>query len=284
VSVVLGLLAGALAVVFLRAGAPDLLASPALERENYRGHRLATAAGILVVLAVLVVEAGRAVLGAAGVGDEPGLTVQRSLVLFAAFGFGLLGFVDDVLGDGSARGFRGHVGALRHGRITTGFLKLFGGAGVAVVLVATPGFATGRRLLVDAVLIALAANLGNLLDRAPGRTLKCTLVAYVPLALVLGTGPAGVAIAPVMGAACALLPDDLGERVMLGDTGANVVGAVLGLGVVLGRGETTRVTALVIVVVLTVLAEVVSFSRVIDRVRPLRALDRLGATPERRRT
>src|SRR5262249_28202149 len=140
---------------------------------------------------------------------------------------------------------------------------------------------SGRRLLVDAVLIALAANLGNLLDRAPGRTLKCSLVAYVPLALVLGSSPAGVAIAPAMGAAFALLPDDLGERVMLGDSGANVVGAVLGLGVVLGRGETTRVTALVIVVVLTILAEVVSFSKVIDRVRPLRAIDRLGTTPER---
>jgi UDP-N-acetylmuramyl pentapeptide phosphotransferase/UDP-N-acetylglucosamine-1-phosphate transferase len=281
-TVVLGLLAGALAVAFLRVGAPDLLASPVLARENYRGHRLATAAGILVVVAVLVVEAGRAVLGALGLGDEPGLTVDRSLVLFAVFGFGLLGFVDDVLGDGTARGFAGHVGALTRGRITTGFLKLFGGAGIAVVLVATPGFATGRRLLVDAVLIALAANLGNLLDRAPGRTLKCALVAYVPLALVLGTGPAGVAIAPAMGAAFALLPDDLAERVMLGDTGANVVGAVLGLGVVLGRGETTRVTALVIVVVLTVLAEVVSFSKIIDRVGPLRFLDRLGTTPERR--
>ena len=100
-------------------------------------------------------------------------------------------------------------GALAHGRITTGFLKLFGGAAVAVVLVATPGFASGRRLIVDAVLIALAANLGNLLDRAPGRTIKFGLVAYVPLALVLGTGAAGVAIAPAMGAAIALLPDDL---------------------------------------------------------------------------
>ena len=281
-TVVLGLLAGALAVVFLRIGAPDVLASPVLERENYRGHKLATAAGILIVVAVLVVEAARAVLGALGLGDQPGLTVDRSLVLFAVFGFGLLGFVDDVLGDGTARGFKGHVGALAHGQITTGFLKLFGGAGIAVVLVATPGFATGRRLLVDAVLIALAANLGNLLDRAPGRTLKCALVAYVPLALVLGTGPAGVAIAPAMGAAFALLPDDLAERVMLGDTGANIVGAVLGLGVVLGRGETTRVTALMIVVVLTVLAEVVSFSKIIDRVAPLRVLDRLGTLPERR--
>ena len=281
-TVVLGLLAGALAVLFLRVGAPDLLSSPVLERENYRGHRLATAAGIFIVVAVLVVEAGRAVLGAIGLGDDPGLTVDRSLVLFAVFAFGLLGFVDDVLGDDSARGFTGHVGALAQGRITTGFLKLFGGAGVAIVLVATPGFASGRRLIVDAVLIALAANLGNLLDRAPGRTLKCAAVAYVPLALLLGTGAAGVAIAPAMGAAFALLPDDLGERVMLGDTGANVVGAVLGLGVVLGRGETTRVTALVVLVVLTVVAEVSSFSRIIDRVPPLRWLDRLGTLPARR--
>ena len=59
-------------------------------------------------------------------------------------------------------------------------LKLVGGASVAVVLVATPGFKDGRSLIVDAMLIALAANLGNLLDRAPGRTIKFGLVAYVP--------------------------------------------------------------------------------------------------------
>ena len=283
-TVVLGLVAGALAVVFLRAGAPQILASPVLARENYRGHTLATAGGILIVLAVLVVEAGRAVLGALGVGDQPGLTTDRALVLLAVFGFGLLGLLDDLIGDGSARGFSGHVGALLHGRITTGFLKLFGGAGVAVVLVATPGFATGRRLLVAAVLIALAANLGNLLDRAPGRTLKCAAVAYVPLAIVLGGSAAGVAIAPAMGAAFALLPDDLSERLMLGDTGANVVGAVLGLGVVLGTGETTRLVALGVVAALTVLAEVSSFSRIIDATPPLRFLDRLGATAARRST
>lgn len=281
-TVVLGLVAGALAVVFLRAGAPQILAAPVLARENYRGHRLATAGGILIVLAVLVVEAGRAVLGALGVGDQPGLTTDRALVLLAVFGFGLLGLLDDLVGDGTARGFRGHVGALLQGRITTGFLKLFGGAGVAVVLVATPGFATGRRLLVDAVLIALAANLGNLLDRAPGRTLKCAAVAYVPLAIVLGGSAAGVAIAPAMGAAFALLPDDLSERLMLGDTGANVVGAVLGLGVVLGTGETTRLVALGAVAALTVLAEVSSFSRIIDATPPLRFLDRLGTTAARR--
>ena len=223
--VVLGLLAGALAVVFLRVGAPDLLASPTLERENYRGHRLPTAAGILIVIAVLVVEAGRAVLGGLGLGDEAGLTVDRSLVLFAVFAFGLLGFVDDVLGDGSAPrllGPRRRARARAHHDRLPEAVRRRGGRGRAgrdarVRERSSPPRRRGAHR-------ARPPTSGNLLDRAPGRTLKCGLVAYVPLALVLGAGAAGVAIAPAMGAAFALLPDDLAERVMLGDTGANIVG------------------------------------------------------------
>ena len=278
-TVVLALLVGAATARFLLFAGRDLLSVPGLARENYRGVSLPTAGGIVIVLAVLVVEAGRATVGALGFGDEPGLTQARSLVLFAAFGFGLLGLLDDLLGDGRDRGFRGHARALADGRLTTGLVKLVGGAAVAVVLVATPGFASGRRLLVDAVLIALAANLANLLDRAPGRTLKVSAVAYVPMAIALGGGTVGVALAPAMGAAFALLPDDLDERLMLGDTGANVVGAVLGLGVVLGFGSVTRTSVLAVLIVLNVAAELVSFSALIERVAPLRALDQLGRRP-----
>lgn len=281
-SVVVGIVVGAVTVLFLRVAGREMLEMHALARTNYRGHPLPTAGGILIVLAVLVIEAGRAVAGAAGVGEDPGLTLSRSLVLFAAFGFGFLGFVDDLLGAGDDRGFRGHVRALTEGRLTTGFLKLFGGAGVAVVLVATPGFASGRRLIIDAVLIALAANFANLLDLAPGRLIKASWVAYLPLAVVLGTDDVGIAVAPVMGAALGLFPDDLRERLMLGDTGANVIGATLGLGVVLGLGGEARTGVLVAMIVLNVLAEVLSFSRLIDRVGFLRAFDRLGQRPERR--
>jgi UDP-GlcNAc:undecaprenyl-phosphate/decaprenyl-phosphate GlcNAc-1-phosphate transferase len=273
---------GLVTVRFLRVVSGEMLASPALERSNYRGRIVPTAGGLFIVFAVLVIEGGRAVLGAVGVGAESGLTEARSAVLFAVFGFGFLGLVDDLTAVGSDRGFRGHLGALRRGRVTTGLLKLVGGAAVAIVLVATPGFKSGRTLLVDAMLIALAANLANLLDRAPGRTIKFGLIAYVPIAIVVGTEPIGIAIAPVLGAAFGLLGDDLRERLMLGDTGANVIGAVLGLAVVLGSRDSVRLTVMLVLLGANVAAELVSFSRVIDAVPPLRWFDRLGRSGVRR--
>jgi UDP-GlcNAc:undecaprenyl-phosphate/decaprenyl-phosphate GlcNAc-1-phosphate transferase len=280
VSVVLAFVVGLLAVRFLLLAGRDILASPTLERVNYRGRPLPTAAGLFAVLAVLAVEAGRATLGAFGVGAEPGTNAARPLVLFACLGFGLLGFVDDVLGTGEDRGFRGHLRALASGRVTTGLCKIVGGAAVAFVLASQDDFITGKRLLSDAILIALAANLGNLLDRAPGRVIKAGLVAWIPIAIAAGTGAVGVAIAPAMGAFAGLLGDDLRERLMIGDTGANVLGAVLGLACVLEIGRGARNVILVALVVLTIAAEFVSFSRVIDRVGPLRAFDVLGRRVE----
>jgi UDP-GlcNAc:undecaprenyl-phosphate GlcNAc-1-phosphate transferase len=93
---------------------------------------------------------------------------------------------------------------------------------------------------------------------------------------VAGTAPEGAALTPVVGAAVGLLPDDLGERLMLGDAGANALGAVLGVGAVLTLGPWSRVVLAVVLAALNLAAEMVSFSRVIDRVGPLRLLDRLG--------
>lgn len=274
-AVVVALLVGFLAVRVLMMTGRELLHAPPLERENYRGRTVFTAAGLFLVMAVLVVEAGRSGLGALGFGDAPGVNAARPLVLFAAFGFGLLGFVDDMLG-GEDRGFRGHISALFHGRLTSGMVKLLGGAAIALVLASAPGFVTWQRLFADAVLIALCANLANLFDRAPGRVTKVSLLAYVPLVIVMGAGPVGVAVAPLMGAAVGMLPEDLRERVMLGDTGANVLGGVLGLVVVLECSRTTRNGVFIALIVANVLSEFVSFSRVIQAVAPLRWLDQVG--------
>jgi UDP-N-acetylmuramyl pentapeptide phosphotransferase/UDP-N-acetylglucosamine-1-phosphate transferase len=274
--VLLAVAVGFVTVRYLAIAGHDMLRVPVLLRENYRRVLVATAGGIVIIAAVLTIESGRSVLGAFSLGDAPGSNPARPLVLFACFGFGLLGLIDDLLGDSSARGFAGHLGALVRGRLTTGALKIIGGAAVALVLAASPGFITGKRLVSDALLIALAANLANLLDRAPGRTIKCALLAYIPFAIVAGTGEVAMAVAPVIGAALGVLGDDVRERIMLGDTGANVLGGVLGLGVVLDVGRGSRNAILVVLVALNVAAELVSFSAVIDRFAPLRFLDRLG--------
>lgn len=268
---------GFLAVRYVVLAGRDLFATPALARLNYRHRTVFTAAGLAVVMAVLLVEAGRSGLGAIGLGDDPGVNAARPLVLYAVLGFGLLGFIDDMLG-GEDRGFRGHLRALAAGRLTSGMVKLVGGAALALVLAASRGFVTWQRLVADAVLIALAANLANLFDRAPGRVIKVSVLAYVPLAVVAGAGPVAMAVAPVMGAAIGLFPEDARERVMLGDTGANVLGGVLGLAVVLECSRTTRNGVLIALILLNLASEFVSFSRIIDRVPPLRHLDRMGRT------
>lgn len=273
--VILAWLVGFLAVRYVVLAGRDLFAAPALARVNYRGHTVYTAAGLALVIVVLAIEAGRSGLGAVGLGDEPGLNAARPLVLYAVLGFGLLGFIDDMLG-GEDRGFRGHLRAMAAGRLTSGMVKLVGGAALALVLAASRGFVTWQRLVADAVLIALAANLANLFDRAPGRVIKVSIAAYVPLAVVAGAGPVAVAIAPLVGAALGLFPEDARERVMMGDTGANVLGGVLGLAVVLECSRTTRNGVLIGLILLNLASEFVSFSRVIERVAPLRWLDHTG--------
>jgi hypothetical protein len=155
-------------------------------------------------------------------------------------------------------------------------MKLVGGAAVALVVVAPVAGQSIGRLLADGALVAMAANLGNLLDRRPGRVIKVAGVTFVALALATGAAHALGGVAVVVGAALALLLDDLHERLMLGDTGANLLGGALGLGVVAVGSPVARLGVLGVLAVLNGLSEWVSFSGVIERVPPLRALDRAG--------
>jgi UDP-N-acetylmuramyl pentapeptide phosphotransferase/UDP-N-acetylglucosamine-1-phosphate transferase len=244
-----------------------LFAAPALTRRNWHDRAVPTAGGLVLVLAVVLVEAGWVVV------DGP--AASRTAVAVAVVGLGLLGTVDDLLGDGSARGFRGHLAALRRGRLTTGLVKLGGGAAVGVVAC---GLLTGSRgqLVADAALVALAANLGNLLDRAPGRVVKAGLVAFGVLVIATAEGVRLGGVAVAAGAAAGLLLPDVRERMMLGDAGANALGGAIGIGVVVACAPGTRMVWLVVVAALNLAAELVSFSRVIEAVPPLRAADRWG--------
>jgi UDP-N-acetylmuramyl pentapeptide phosphotransferase/UDP-N-acetylglucosamine-1-phosphate transferase len=273
VYVVAGVILGAQAYAALR----PVLATPIFARRNHRGDDVPTAAGIAVVLAVSAVAAVVAVISAAGWSGAVAAAPGRVAAVIVAVGFGFVGLLDDLAGGRSGGGFRAHLGALRRGQLTTGAVKLVGGACVAVVAVAALGDQTLGWLLVDAAAVALAANLANLLDRAPGRTIKVGLIGFAVLAAVDGASAALAGPGIAVGAAAALAGPDLQEQAMLGDTGANVLGAAVGLAAVIALGRAPTVTLLVVLLALNMASEWVSFSAVIDRTGPLRWLDRLGS-------
>ncbi|MDQ1516601.1 MAG: hypothetical protein QOE80_2431 [Actinomycetota bacterium] len=280
-AVVLGVVCGFLAAQLIWRMSAGLFKSVVLQRPNYRSRFVPTGAGIVLALAVATVEGGRALLAAGGVGDVPGPGVARTVIVAGLFGFGALGFLDDVLGGDAERGWKAHLRALAAGRLSAGGVKLFGGGVLALMLASAAGStASGGggalRLAADGALVALAANLGNAFDRAPGRTIKVSLVVWVPLAVAARGDAAGVALGPVMGAALGLLPDDLAERLMLGDAGANALGAALGLGVLLTLGPGARLVVTAVLAALNLAADLTSFSRLIKKTPVLDRLDRFG--------
>jgi UDP-N-acetylmuramyl pentapeptide phosphotransferase/UDP-N-acetylglucosamine-1-phosphate transferase len=275
------LLAGAGALV-AQSTLRMVMASPAtssLDRVNHRGRTVSLAAGP----ALAVAAAGTAAAGAAS-----GPAAIAALI--AGLGSGAVGLYDDIVGarpeQKSVKGFRGHLAALREGRITSGLVKV-GGIGLAGLVSSalfsagrggkTPASRSGRlaHVLLGAGVIAGTANLVNLFDLRPGRALKVGVLMAAPLAATC----AGGFTAGPLGAAGMLLPDDLDERVMLGDAGANALGALLGLGMAARSGPFVRGALLAGIAGLTLASEKVSFTAVIERTPVLRRLDALGRRP-----
>lgn len=197
----------------------------------------------------------------------------------AALGAGALGALDDHVGATDVKGLRGHLGALREGRVTTGAVKIAGLAATglaAAALVDRPRTPTAwAGTLVGGVVVAGAANVINLLDLRPGRALKASLLAAAP---ALG-GASGPLAGALVGASAAALPDDLGRRSMLGDTGANALGALAGTAWVTRLGLPGRVVAAAGLASLVLASERVSFTKVIESTPVLRELDALGRRP-----
>ena len=245
-----------------------------LMRTNVSGRRVPAVLGGPLAIAALFVLALLQMTAALGWGavrtNETGLAVAVVIVIMA-----LAGTFDDLRGNESARGFTGHLRAAASFSLTGGVVKLASGAvaGLAAGLLV----ADGAAIVEVALLVALTANLVNLMDRAPGRAGKISLAVAVPLVAVGDPGWV-VAAAGLFGALAGCLSLDLSERAMLGDAGANPLGAVLGLGLGVALETPGRVAAIALLVVLNAASERWSFSRAIERVGWLRALDDMGRT------
>ncbi len=265
-------------------------------RANYRARMLPFPFGALLLAAPLVALVPLMLVQVLGSGDV--FHAEAAPVALYTLGVLALGLLDDALGeraagavaaaDGAAvesrrapgerrapRGWRGHGAALLRGELSTGVLKAVGSLGLALLATSMLGLSHGRWLLASAVLV-LATNAFNLLDLRPGRAVK----AFVLLGVGLGFGAGqarplwslGLFAAPALVAGAY----DVRERAMLGDTGANAIGALAGLWLVLALSGTGQLVALALLAALTFYGEVRSISGFVERTPGLRHLDSLG--------
>jgi hypothetical protein len=240
-------------------------------RTNHRGESVTLLEGPALAIG-----------GIAAAAVAPASPCNRLAAVLACGGAAAFGGYDDLTGDRSATGFRGHLGALARGEVTSGTVKLvgIGATAVAAAVVADgPDGSRSARLsdrLLRAGLIAGGANLINLFDLRPCRAIKAAVVGGGLLTVTPG---GAAAAAPALASACALLPEDLGEHAMLGDAGANALGALLGVAAGTTLSRRGQVLALAGIVALTGASEFVSFSQVIEHTGPLRWLDLLGRRP-----
>jgi UDP-GlcNAc:undecaprenyl-phosphate/decaprenyl-phosphate GlcNAc-1-phosphate transferase len=253
-------------------------------RTNHRGESVTLLEGPAVVVGAIAGALAQAILGPA----RSGTARSGAAMALAGAGAAAFGGYDDLAGSGDRRGFRGHLGALRHGEVTTGAIKL-GGIGVTGLASAAMAEGSPADVVINAGLVAGGANLLNLFDLRPGRAIK---VAGASGALIAAGGSlrgrrSGVAAPrlaaaltplPPLAAALALLPEDLAERAMLGDCGANALGAMLGAAAT-GLPRSARIALLAGITGLTAASEKVSFTKVIERTQALRWLDMLGRRP-----
>ena len=213
-----------------------------------------------------------------------------SVMVIPSFVFGM---IDDSYGDGSIRGFRGHVRELARGRFSTGGLKLvgIGVASLLVGLVIAQQVAGGvPRVVFAALLIALSANFVNLTDLRPGRALKTYSLmlagACVMVPFTWGEGPAEGIVGALLlfvagvGPVAAVWRYDLSERGMLGDAGANPAGALVGVFFAMWWPLWGVIALVVLLGVLNVVSEKVSFSSAIENSTLLRWFDGLGQLGE----
>ncbi len=273
-ALVTGAVAGALsaaALRWLRDHPP--VGAHVWDRTNHAGEPVTLLEGP----AYAVAAAGAA--GLLGAGPGP---------VLAAVASAGLGALDDLAGDSRRKGFKGHLTALAHGEVTTGAVKILGLGATGLVSAALvdrsrrvggPGGPASRPpvtavdTLVGGAVVAGAANLLNLLDLRPGRALKATILLG---SLAAPSRPAAAAAGAAVGAAVGVLRPDLDGTAMLGDTGANSAGALLGTALLQQTGRRGRLVALGVLGALTLASEKVSFTAVIESTPVLRELDALG--------
>mgnify|MGYP007111635628 CR=1 FL=1 len=266
---------------------------PALEEHaprqgNFRDKSVFVGLGIVWLLWILFIWMGEETIRVTGylVPAWVSYVLPTLPLIMGACAFGLF---DDWVGDNAYKGFKGHLRAFVHGKLTTGGLKMLGVGLIALVVSLSyyyNGLASLVTVLLSACVIALMTNLLNLFDLRPTRAHKAYLILLVPALVSVGLC-ARIALPPVdlvalaiasLGPVIAVWRFDARELAMLGDAGANAMGAFLGYLFATSLPFWGLVAAAAVLFIINLLSERFSFTRIIAEHESLDRLDHWGRT------
>jgi len=236
---------------------------------NYKGYKVLTGGGLLLLFPTLF-----AAIPAILMVGLPEKTFYYGIYMIMLLALALCGFLDDILGDSHAKGLVGHIRFFIKGRLTTGFIKALTGTIIGLIL-AWYRYERVFTFLLDILTFSLCVNMINLLDLRPGRAMKGFLFILLPV-LVSSSFSEMWILLPVISVLLCYIGGELKEIYMLGDTGANLLGGILGFYVVIALSITGKAVLTLLLGTLHLLSEFQSLSKWIEAVPLLKKIDMLG--------
>lgn len=238
-------------------------------RPNYKQDMIPVSMGIVFV-PMLVISA----MVLAYIDRDPEHMKYLFMFLFATLSMSFAGIMDDIIGNRNVSGLKGHFKSLFKGTLTTGgFKALYGGfVGLLISVVLTRSI---PEIVLNTLIIALSTNLMNLMDLRPGRAIKVYLVIMIVMIATL-TGFTRILPFLIVPAVLTYFNQDLKAKCMMGDAGSNVLGISIGIFMAFGYSINVKIGWLVFLVLIHILTEKYSLTKIIEKNKVLNFLDRLG--------
>lgn len=236
--------------------------------ENYKLDKIPISLGIVFVF-VQVITLGLMIIF---------LDYKDNFLLIYLMGFvfiGFLGLLDDLIGTKYIKGLKGHINALLHGEITTGALKAIFGFFISLVISSMLSDNIVD-FIINSFIIGLFTNYINLFDLRPGRAVKMFIFAAIILLISSYNFKYAYIISSFFGMLIPYIKLDLKARAMMGDVGSNALGYTLGMFTVSSFNLFGRIIVFFILILIHILSERVSISKIIENSRLLKFFDMIG--------
>ncbi|MGB9813850.1 MAG: UDP-N-acetylmuramyl pentapeptide phosphotransferase [Thermovenabulum sp.] len=234
------------------------------KRKNYKGVEIPTAGGIIFIIVNSIMSIFLFTIFT--------IFSERLFILLNLIGtltMGIFGLIDDTFGQRNVKGFRGHFFSFFKGNLTTGVLKAVFGFLISFLISFVKNIDNIYFLILDTFFICFFINIINLLDMRPGRACRFYLVLSI-LAMIIEFYKKSFyriwLMLPLFCSVFVFLPYDVGEKIMMGDTGANVLGINLGIIYSWILPPNIKLILLSLLIFVNVLAEKYSISKILDKI------------------